>query len=54
MLTKMKCDPSNVKRPSSGTYTENCAVTYSDGTSLSGTGTVDTSQNEVTFAPSGE
>ena len=54
VLTKMKCDPASVKEPSSGTYTENCTATYSDGTVATGTGTVDTSQNEVTFTPSGE
>ena len=54
MLTKMKCDSASVKEPSSGTYTENCTATYSDGTVATGTGTVDTSQNEVTFTPSGE
>jgi hypothetical protein len=53
VFTKMNCDPSSVKEPSSGTYTENCTAAYSDGTTASGTGTVDTSQNETTFTPSG-
>ena len=53
VFTELERDPSSVKEPSSGTYTENCTASYSDGTALSGTGILDTSQNEVTFTALG-
>jgi hypothetical protein len=54
VATKVKCSKTSVKDQGNGTWTAWCDVTYSDGTVSEGTGTVDSSQNEVTFTPSGD
>jgi hypothetical protein len=54
VATKVDCEKSTVKNKGGGTWTSWCTVYYSDGTSATGYGTVDTSQNKVTFEPSGD
>jgi len=53
VITSATCDPSTVTGNGSGTWTATCTATYSDGSTATGYGTLDTSQNEVTFEPSG-
>ena len=51
VATKVHCYESTVKNQGNGTWTASCTVTYSDGSTADGTGTVDTSQDKVTFEP---
>ena len=51
VATKVHCYESTVKDQGNGTWTASCMVTYSDGSTADGTGTVDTSQDKVTFEP---
>jgi hypothetical protein len=53
VATKVNCEPSTVKNKGGGTWTAWCTAYYTDGTSATGYGTVDTSQGKVTFEPSG-
>jgi hypothetical protein len=53
VMTKVSCQPATVKDQGNGTWTAGCTVTYSNGTTAAGTGTLDNSQDEVTFVPSG-
>ena len=54
VATKVDCKPSTVKNEGSGNWTARCTAYYSDGTSAEGYGTVDTSQDKVTFEPDGD
>jgi len=54
VATKVHCYESTVKNQGNGNWTASCTVTYSDGSTAEGTGTVDTSQGKVAFEPEGD
>jgi len=49
--TKAVCVPSSERDDGNGIYAATCTVTYSDGSTATGTGTLDLTQNQVSFAP---
>jgi hypothetical protein len=51
VATKVKCSPSTVKDEGNGNWDARCTVWYSDHTSATGYGSVDTEQNKVLFSP---
>ena len=52
VATKVVCYKSTVVfHAAADTYSASCTVTYSDGSSVSGTGNLDLSQQKVTFQP---
>lgn len=54
VATKVTCYKSTVVFHSAAdTYSASCTVTYSDGSSVSGTGNLDLGQSKVTFQPGG-
>jgi len=52
--TKVKCYKRTVKfHQAADTYSATCVVTYSDGSSVTGTGNLLVSAKKVTFEPTG-
>jgi hypothetical protein len=51
VMTKVTCKTGSVSRKAAGVWTATCTVTYSDGDVAKGIGTVDETQDEVTFEP---
>jgi hypothetical protein len=49
--TKAVCQQSTVKDDGNGIYAAVCTVTYSDGSTATGTGTLATQQKQVSFTP---
>jgi hypothetical protein len=51
--TRAVCQQSTVRNDGNGIYAARCTVTYSDGSTAAGTGTLEMSQKQVSFTPYG-
>jgi hypothetical protein len=49
--TKAVCEQSTAKDDGNGIFAATCTVTYSDGSTATGTGTLETQQKQVSFSP---
>jgi hypothetical protein len=53
VFTRVTCSPSSLTDVGSGTWRADCTAHYSDGSTATGYGTLDTATNLVDFEPTG-